>query len=432
MVSNSEILEALKVIEDPDLKRDIVSLGFVKNIQIKDASVSFDIELTTPACPIKDQFKQTAENIVSQLDGVHEVKVSMTSRKRPSQLTQKSGLKEVANIIAIASCKGGVGKSTVAANIALELAGRGFKIGLLDTDLFGPSVPTLFNVHRPAVMQDQNEMILPVMHDKLKLMSFGFLVAEGPVIMRGPMVSGHIQQILHGVAWGELDYLILDLPPGTGDIQLTITQAVKLTGAVIVTTRQSLSLVDVAKGIQMFEKVSVPMLGIVENMAYFECDNCTKKHYIFGGEGKTTLTERFGLETLVEIPIDKKYTEGLSAYRSSPLIKDMVDNMVMSLGRSLREDRAAPVVTKDEQRIHFAWSDGRNTSISHFDLRLACKCAECVDENSGTQVLQKKDVDPHIVAEQIRPIGLYAIGIDWSDGHSSGIYSYQMLQQITS
>ncbi|MEI7999605.1 MAG: Mrp/NBP35 family ATP-binding protein, partial [Candidatus Omnitrophota bacterium] len=189
------------------------------------------------------------------------------------------GLSKVKNIIAVSSCKGGVGKSTVAAGVAKALLRQGMKVGLLDADLHGPSIPTLFNLPSVDIRLNEFKMAVPAEVEGLKLMSFGFLLGDAPAVMRGPIVANYIQQLLFQTDWGELDYLIIDMPPGTGDIQLTITQSIRLTGAVIVTTRQTLSLVDVARGILMFEKVKVPILGIVENMAFFICDACEKKHY---------------------------------------------------------------------------------------------------------------------------------------------------------
>lgn len=431
MVTKDQILKALSVIEDPDFRKDIVSLGFVKNIKIDGSAVSLDIELTTPACPVKNEFKKAAEQVLLGLEGVKKAVVGMTSRPTVSNQPKESGLVQVKNIIAVASCKGGVGKSTVAANLALELSTRGFKIGLLDTDIFGPSVPTLFHLHNPEMSQQMNGFLNPVVYKGLKMMSFGFLFPEGPMILRGPMVSNYIQQILHNVNWGELDYLILDMPPGTGDIQLTITQAVKLTGAVIVTTRQSLSLVDVARGIEMFEKVNVPMLGIVENMAYFVCDNCDKKHHIFGGDKGTVLSERFGLETLAELPIERVITEGLPNYKTSPAISVMVDKTVMALGKHSIEEGPLPQVTHNDTHVIIEWADGRKTKAAHRSLRTACQCASCIDEFSGEEILDKNSISHEIKPLEIMPLGRYAVSIHWSDGHNSGIYSWKLLEKVT-
>tara|TARA_B100000315_G_scaffold29647_1_gene25181 strand:+ start:10208 stop:11521 length:1314 start_codon:yes stop_codon:yes gene_type:complete len=425
MITEKAICNALKSIIDPDFKKDIVSLGFVKNILIREKKVSFDIELTTPACPIKEEFKKAAEKAVIGLEGVEEVVVTMTaSKKKTSPMHQNSGLKSVKTILAVSSCKGGVGKSTIAGHLAEEIAGRGFKVGLLDADLFGPSIPILFNLHNIKISV-QNQKYVPVEKNGLKLMSFGFLLGDSPAVMRGPMVSNYIQQLLHNVQWGELDYLLIDLPPGTGDIQLTITQSVKLDGAIIITTAQSLALADVAKGILMFEKVNVPMLGIIENMSYFACDNCGKKHFIFGSNGNSQLTDRFGLETLSWLPLDPDFASKLIKKEENGLIKAAADKVIMALGKSSIKNAVTPTVSFNDEEMIFKWPDGKVSVISNFDLRLSCRCANCIDEMSGKQILKKEDIPTNVKAEEVIPLGNYAISIKWSDGHNSGIYPYK-------
>lgn len=428
MVSEKEILSALSAIIDPDFKKDIVSLGFVKDVRIGDGIVSFTLELTTPACPLKAEFQRQAEEIVLKLEGVEHVNVNITSRKAKSQHTS-NGLQNVQNIIAVASCKGGVGKSTVAANLAYTLAQRGFKVGLLDADLFGPSVPTLFNAHDATIYQDKEKRLIPYESKGLKLMSFGFIMGSGPAIMRGPMVAGYVQNILHQVRWGELDYLILDMPPGTGDIQLTITQNIQINGAVIVTTRQSLSVVDVEKGIQMFEKVNVPMLGIVENMAHFICDCCDKKHQIFG-ERLTSFEERYGLETLAELPIKKVLTGRIGDVESDEDIDQLVDNTIKALGKQAGHLLKRPEISFGDKEISLKWENGDTLIANNHKLRCACPCASCVDEFTGKKILQDGSVPVDIKAEQITPIGNYAIMVHWSDGHNSGIFTYKKIREI--
>jgi Mrp family chromosome partitioning ATPase/DUF971 family protein len=430
MVTEARVLEALRVIIDPDLKRDIVSLGFIRNLRIQSGLVSFDIELTTPACPIKTEFQRAAERAVMALEGVESVNVNMTHRRKDLG-NQVNGLQRVAAIVAVASCKGGGGKSTVAAHMARELARRGHKTGLLDADLFGPSVPTLFQLHHPDIAPAAQEgMVQPCDYRGLKIMSFGFFLGNRPAVMRGPMVSGHIQGLLQQVDWGELDYLIVDMPPGTGDIQLTITQTVQMSGAVIVTTRQALSLVDVEKGIQMFEKVNVPMLGLVENMAYFVCDGCDKQHYIFGDEKPLPLRERYGLETLAHLPIQKELTDSLTGDQSLPAIVDLVDNTVRALGKqSLAADKN-PEVTYDQTRLHIRWPDGTVDQLDHHTLRAACPCAECVHEYTGEALLDPATIAPDIQPKAMQPLGHYAVQITWTDDHSHGIYSYALLRKL--
>lgn len=306
-VTENQILDALRPIEDPDFKRNIVDLGFVKNIKIEGSKVAFEIELTTPACPIKAEFERAAHEYVSALEGVSDVDVTMTSntRQAASSIKEKVVLPGVKNILAVASGKGGVGKSTTALNIALSMQQNGAQVGLLDADVYGPSLPLLTGVSgRPATTS--NQRIIPLEGYGLKLMSMGFFVTDdSPVIWRGPMVHGLIKQFLTDVAWGELDYLIIDLPPGTGDAALTLTQLAPLSGAVIVTTANDLSLIDARKGLQMFNKVSVPVLGIVENMSYFTPPELPdKKYYLFGRDGGKRVADELGVRFLGEVPID--------------------------------------------------------------------------------------------------------------------------------
>ena len=305
-ISEELVLKTLRTVQDPDLHRDIVSLGFVKNLEIKNGLVKFNIELTTPACPVKDRLKEECESKIRQLPGVSNVQVTLTAQVRGrSGFEQAAVLPGVRNIIAIASGKGGVGKSTVAANLALAMAKTGAKVGLLDCDIYGPSVPLMFGLtgQQPQVTADQK--IVPLEAHGIRLMSIGFLAGEKtPVIWRGPMVHQILQQFLTRVQWGELDYLVLDLPPGTGDAQLTLTQSAPLSGAVIVTTPQEVSLIDARKGLQMFQKVNVPVLGLIENMSYFACPDCGKVVEIFRRGGGEKMSQELNVPLLGEIPID--------------------------------------------------------------------------------------------------------------------------------
>jgi ATP-binding protein involved in chromosome partitioning len=423
MIKEKEILDALSAIIDPDFNRDIVSLGFIKELKIDGGDVSFSVELTTPACPLSDSFKKQAEELVGALPGVETVRVTMTAQKREPRKTQgESGLSAVKSLIAVSSCKGGVGKSTVAALLARTLAARNLAVGLLDADIYGPSVPTLFNLHNPQVFSNQKEQIIPVEADGLKLMSFAFLAGDGPSVLRGPMVSQYIQHLLHGVDWGELDVLVLDLPPGTGDIQLTISQSVQIDGAVIVTTPHQLSLTDVRKGIQMFEKVDVPVLGVIENMAWFACDSCSKKHYLFGEAGAKTLEKRFGLETLAELPITPDLLEGYA--------EQTTDAVIRALGRSRLDRREPPVVSFDQQHITLTWPEGETVRVANDVLRKSCGCALCIDEMTRRPLLDPAAVPADIHATKVDTIGNYAVAIDWSDGHNTGFFPYKTIREL--
>jgi ATP-binding protein involved in chromosome partitioning len=328
-VSPSAVLDALRPIIDPDFGKSIVDLGFITNLKIEGGDVSFAIELTTPACPIKAEFEKAARERVLALDGVENVQVSMTSQTRgrasaPEAMSTDT-LPGVKNVIAVASGKGGVGKSTAALNLALALGAAGARVGLMDADVYGPSIPLLAGVQeRPQAV---GERIQPLEKFGLKLMSMGFFVTDdSPVIWRGPMVHGLIRQFLTDVEWGELDYLIVDMPPGTGDAALTLTQQAPLSGAVIVTTANELSLIDARKGLAMFEKVQVPILGIVENMSYFTPpDLPDRKYYIFGEGGGRRTAGELGVDFLGEIPIDPRIVEAGDA--GKPIVLEAPDSL---------------------------------------------------------------------------------------------------------
>jgi ATP-binding protein involved in chromosome partitioning len=315
LVSQAGVLEALRPIVDPDFNQSIVDLGFVKNIAVDGSSVSFEIELTTPACPVKAEFEKAARERVLGLDGVSDVRVTMSSntRGRATVAGEPAGdaLPGIANVVAVASGKGGVGKSTTAVNVALALQRSGAHVGLMDADVYGPSLSLLTGVSGQPRMAGERR-ILPHEGYGLKLMSMAFLVTDdSPVIWRGPMVHGLIQQFLTDVEWGELDYLIVDMPPGTGDAALTLTQQAPLSGAVIVTTANELALIDARKGLKMFEKVQVPVLGIVENMAYFTPpDLPDRRYHLFGEGGAQRAAEDLAVDFLGEVPIDPRIVEG--------------------------------------------------------------------------------------------------------------------------
>jgi ATP-binding protein involved in chromosome partitioning len=300
-VGPQEVLNALRSVKDPDLGRDIVTLGFVKELEVGDSRVSFTLQLTTPACPVRDQLLAQARAAVAAL-GVANVEVRLTTQV-PMRATGHALIPQVKNTVAVASGKGGVGKSTVAANLAVALQRSGAKVGLMDTDVYGPSVPMLMGgSEAPHVVEGKIE---PPVEYGLKIISMAyFLPKDEAVIWRGPMLHKTIQQFLGDVRWGELDYLIMDLPPGTGDIQLSLAQTIPLTGAVIVSTPQDLALSVAAKAIAMFQKLKVPILGIVENMSYFVCPHCGQREEIFGHGGAREAAKKLGFPFLGDIPLD--------------------------------------------------------------------------------------------------------------------------------
>ncbi len=316
MVTEGEILKALSTVMDPDLNKDIVSLGFVKNMKISGSTVSFQVELTTPACPLKKQLEDQSRDAVMALGTVDKVDIQMTSQVRAGDTMQKKVIPGVKNIIAVSSGKGGVGKSTVSVNLAYTLSRSGAKVGLMDTDIYGPSIPMMLGI-KTRLQSDGGKFIMPASKDGLKVVSMGLLTDDNaPVIWRGPMVHSIIKQFLEQVSWGELDYLVMDLPPGTGDVQLTLVQLAPITGAVIVTTPQDVALLDVRKGVAMFQKTNVPILGVVENMSYFACSHCGEKTEIFGSGGGKKVCEEMGIALLGEIPIFPEVRESADIGRS--------------------------------------------------------------------------------------------------------------------
>lgn len=304
-VEKQQIIEALSAIQDPDLGRDIVSLGFVKDVRVCGGTAAVRIELTTPACPVRDQMREQARQAILAIPGIDEANVEMTAQVRASGPSQQPMLPGVKNIVPVASGKGGVGKSTVSANLAAALAASGASIGLMDADIYGPSIPTLLGINtEPGAGPDGK--IVPVQQYGMKVISMGFfLPSDRAVVWRGPMLDKMITQFLMGVQWGELDYLIIDLPPGTGDVQLSLCQKVPLTGAVIVSTPQDVALNVAQKAIFMFNQLNCPILGIVENMSYYICGNCGQREDIFGSAGGRKISQQLQIPFLGEIPLAK-------------------------------------------------------------------------------------------------------------------------------
>lgn len=304
---SESVLQALRKVQDPELHKDIVTLGMVKDLEVNDSRVSLTVELTTPACPLKDKIKADVEDALAPL-GITAVELTFGAQVVGSKTGagQTDLLPSVKNIVLVASGKGGVGKSTVAANLAVALKMHGAATGLLDADIYGPSIPTLMGVteHPGKVTVDGAQKLSPPIAHGLPVMSIGFFIeADQAVIWRGPMLGKALQQLMADVAWGELDYLIVDMPPGTGDVQITFSQQLKCSGAVLVSTPQDVALADVVRAKSMFDKVNIPILGIVENMSYFVCGECHTRHEIFSRGGAQRAAQRFQIPFLGEIPL---------------------------------------------------------------------------------------------------------------------------------
>jgi ATP-binding protein involved in chromosome partitioning len=335
------IYDALRTVKDPDLNKDIVSLNFIKDLKIDDGKVSFAIELTTPACPVKKEMEQWAREAVMGVSGVREVQIRMTSSvSRGMAGADKQGIPGVKNIVAVGSGKGGVGKSTVTVNLAIALARTGASVGLLDADIYGPNIPLMMGIEgRPHAIDDR---IQTLSNYGVRVMSMGFLTSDDtPLIWRGPMLHSVIQQFLHQVDWGELDYLLIDLPPGTGDVQLSLTQTVPLMGAVIVSTPQDVALQDARKAILMFRQVRVEILGIVENMSYFQCPNCNERTPIFSHGGGAATAAKYDVPFLGEVPLNVALREGGDA--GKPIVASDPGSPVAQVFAQIAERVAAQV-----------------------------------------------------------------------------------------
>ena len=341
--SVTQILDALRVVQDPDLRRDIVALDFVKHVVVgQDGRVSFAIELTTPACPVKDQLKEQAHQAVAALPGVTSVEIEMTSSVRSSGAVQgqRQALPGVKNIIAVGAGKGGVGKTTMAVNLALALAQHGSRVGLLDADIYGPNVPIMLGVQ--ASLETDGQKIVPIQKHGLWTVSMGFLAGDSdPVIWRGPMLHGVLRQFLQDVAWPALDYLIVDMPPGTGDVALSLSQHTAVTGAVVVTTPQTVAVADSRRAIQMYRKLNIPVLGLVENMSFFACPSCSHETDLFGRGGGRRLAEELNVTFLGAVPIAAPVRSGGDV--GMPIVLSSPEHVVAVAINAVAEQVAAQV-----------------------------------------------------------------------------------------
>lgn len=303
-VSEQDIMTALSAIEDPDLHRDIVSLGFVQKPEIRGDVVDVRIVLTTPACPVRETIERDARELLLALPGVREANVTMEAKVAQHRNEERQPIEGVRHLIAIASNKGGVGKSTVSANLAVALASLGARVGLLDADITGPNLPTMMGIVQGSQAEGGGGLRVEERHG-VKVCSIGFVLPRGtPIVWRGPMIGTAVRQLLHDVDWGELDYLLIDLPPGTSDASMSMAMEAPISGVVIVSTPQDVALEDAAKAVGMFDKLNVPIFGVIENMSYFVCPHCNEQTEIFGHGGARAAAEDLGLEFLGELPLD--------------------------------------------------------------------------------------------------------------------------------
>ena len=338
-VTEADVYGALSEVRDPDLHKDIVRLGFIKDLKIEGGDVSFRVVLTTPACPVREQLQEQAREAVARLPGVTSVRVTMDAEVPKGRgLGEKLTVAGVRNIIAVSSGKGGVAKSTVAVNLAVSLARDGARVGLLDADVYGPNVPLMLGVARKRPSVNVNKLV-PIEAHGIRLMSMAVLKpGDEPMIVRGPILHGLVRQFLQDVQWGELDYLIVDMPPGTGDVQLSLAQLVPVQGAVLVTTPQEVALADVRRALRMFEAVNVPILGVVENMSYFVAPDTGARYNIFGEGGGRRLSEEYGVPFLGAVPLGMQVREG--GDRGLPVVVGDPDSPQARAFRSVAEEVA--------------------------------------------------------------------------------------------
>jgi ATP-binding protein involved in chromosome partitioning len=347
-MDEKQIIKALSKVNDPDLKKDLVSLNMIKNISIDNNVVSFEIVLTTPACPLKEQIKKDCLNELNKINNNLKYNIIFSSNVVP--FDKKTMIKNIKNIIAISSGKGGVGKSTIASNLAVGLGNMGAKTGLIDADIFGPSIPTMFNCEneQPTIKKNKEKnIIIPIEQYGIKLLSMGLLIPNNKaVVWRGPMASSAMKQLILDVEWGELDYLIVDLPPGTSDIHITLSQSFPVTGTVIISTPQKVSTNDAEKAISMYnqEQTNIPIIGLIENMSYFIDDN-DKKNYLFGKDGGKTLCNKFSINFIGQIPIDKRISDGSDL--GYPII--LKENKISDIFKTLSQNIARKIAINNSK-----------------------------------------------------------------------------------
>lgn len=473
-----EVLNTLKAVIDPDLGQDIVTLGFVQNIELDETlrKISFDVELTTPACPVKETFRTDCQSLVMGLPFVDAVEVTMTAQA-PASDTDTSGMAGIGAVIAVSSCKGGVGKSTTSVNLAYSLQAMGASVGIFDADIYGPSLPTMVTPD-DDIVRFVGRQIAPLQRNGVKLMSFGY-INDGSAVMRGPMVTQLLDQFLSVTQWGSLDYLILDMPPGTGDIQLTLTQKLNITAAVIVTTPQELSFADVVRGVEMFDTVNVPCIAVVENMAYYNSEPAktvnnadelqenvramlaekglatngegkeiaeelvqmvlknakTKPVRIFGPGHKKRLSSQWGIEHTYSMPLMEKiaangdsgipYVLGNPDTAQTQIYKELATAVVSEVARCKYNTRRPEIEYIEE--FHILQVD--EEPLGPAELRRACRCAACVEEMTGRQILNPADIRDDIYPLRMSSTGNYALSVDWSDGHKS-LYPYRQILDL--
>jgi ATP-binding protein involved in chromosome partitioning len=464
--SKDAVLEKLRRVKGPDLTGNIVDLGLVSEVLLKDGRVSFSITVPADRAAQLEELRQAAEKAVREIDGVKSVLAVLTAERptgtrgaapaapsrppgaagpepgmgMPRQLPKVAGIE---HMLAVASGKGGVGKSTTAVNLALGLQAIGLKVGILDADITGPSQPRLLGLvtsRAQGVRADSGATrIAPMEAYGLKAMSMGFLIDEAePMIWRGPMLSSALTQMLRDVLWGELDVLVIDMPPGTGDVQLTSAQQMPLSGAIIVSTPQDLALIDARKGLNMFRKVNVPVLGIVENMSYFVCPRCGERSDIFGHDGARAEAEKLGVPFLGGVPLDMEIRatsdEGQPIVASHPdgahagIYREIATRAWEQLQAGASAELRSPKleVNADGSELNVAFPDARPFTLSAEMLRVMSPSAEVQGHSPDQRVTVPRKRNVRI--RELRPVGSYAVKIVFDDGHATGLYAWSYLE----
>lgn len=455
-VTSAAVLDALRKVTDPGSGRDLVSLGLVANVRVQGGKVSFDVYVPTHAAEHIDSMRAACVKAVKAVAGVEAVMPNLFQKPKPRVVHGQQAVPGVNHVIVVGSGKGGVGKSTSSVNLAVSLKKLGYKVGLLDADIYGPSVPTMLGKYLPAgdaaPGMDEGQ-IIPFDLDGLKVISLGLLIGKDqPTVWRAPMATKMINQFLLGVKWGELDFLIVDLPPGTGDIQLTISQQSNISGAIVVTTPQQVAVNIARKGLLMFRHVGVPILGLIETMSGFACSSCGSVTSIFGEGGANKLAKEDGVPLLGQIPVDadlvRACDEGDPIVLRAPLspsakaYMQAASRLVATLEatQSSGPQEVVPLAVEPipapiqggRHKLAIYWSDGQKYTYDARKLRFACPCAVCVDEFSGERKITEDQIAADVALEKALPVGRYGVNLVWSDQHSTGIYTYRYLRELDS
>lgn len=455
IITSSQIIDRLRKVTDPVTGKDIVSLNWIANIQTQAGKISFDVHVASASEAHMDTLRQECAKVVKAIEGVIAVMPNMRKKPKPRLVHGSQAIPGVSHVIVVGSGKGGVGKSTSSVNIAMALKKLGYKVGLMDADIYGPSVPTMLAKSMPtgdaAEPKMQDGQIIPFELHGLQVISLGLLIPrDQPTVWRAPMATKMIQQFLGGVRWGELDFLIIDLPPGTGDIQLTLSQQQNISGAIVITTPQTVAIDIAKKGLLMFKHVGVPILGVLETMSGFGCSECGHVTSIFGEGGAKRLADESQIPLLGQIPLDAALVRACDegepivlrdpAAASSKAYMQTAQKIVAAVESSVAADDADIVplavegipgdVAHAGNRVAVYWSDGQKYVYEAKHLRFMCPCAVCVDEFSGERKIVESSVDGHVFLEKALPVGRYGVNLFWSDKHSTGIFTYKYLREI--